>query len=327
MFVPRGSLVKSLAQSASLCLIFCIACASTSRAATYREAVYGTTVSQNITYGTGATNFGNSQIDLKLDVYRPVAGSVPLPAKSPALVVIHGGGFTGGDKSEFSDEAQIYTALGYVIVSINYRLLGHNAPLEPGVGEGVTPPPPGYDTLPLPQGYATLNAAVNDAAKAFKWLQDNAATYGVDPNRIGMGGFSAGGVISTLIGYGHPTDVRPKIIMDLAGGMYGLEHLAQPGDPPAFIVHGDEDDSVPFHNAINLAAELKAEGVYHELYVQKGRGHAIYPFDFYDGKTLIEHNIDFLATFLVPEPATWGMLATGIAGFAWGVARRRRCRN
>jgi para-nitrobenzyl esterase len=88
---------------------------------------YTVVVDQNITYSQGlrhqALNSASySIVDLKLDVYKPLGNT----KKCPAILLIHGGGFSGGDKSDFNivNLANHFTSRGWVAFSINYRLMG-----------------------------------------------------------------------------------------------------------------------------------------------------------------------------------------------------------
>jgi acetyl esterase/lipase len=96
----------------------------------------------------------------------------------PAIVVIHGGGWIEGDKSSFaSDEHGVpgniveFARLGFVAATINYRLAGE----------------------------ATYPAAIVDCQCAVRFLRAHADEYGIDPDRIGAYGNSAGGHLALLL--------------------------------------------------------------------------------------------------------------------------------
>jgi acetyl esterase/lipase len=97
----------------------------------------------------------------------------------PAIVVIHGGGWREGDKSSFASRKdgvpgniEDFAELGFVAVTINYRLSGE---------------------APFP-------AALEDCKCAVRWLRAHAAKYNIDPKRIGAYGNSAGGHLALLLG-------------------------------------------------------------------------------------------------------------------------------
>src|SRR5262245_30064586 len=91
--------------------------------------------------------------ELKLNLFLPRAGT----GTRPAVVFIHGGGWSGGNRSQFYRQAAyLASKRGYLGACIEYRLSGE----------------------------AKFPAAVEDAKCAVRWLRDNAKTYRVDPDRI-----------------------------------------------------------------------------------------------------------------------------------------------
>jgi acetyl esterase/lipase len=97
----------------------------------------------------------------------------------PAIVVIHGGGWIEGDKSSFTSRKhgvpgniEEFAELGFVAVTINYRLSGE---------------------APFP-------AALEDCKCAVRWLRAHAKDYNIDPQLIGAYGNSAGGHLALLLG-------------------------------------------------------------------------------------------------------------------------------
>lgn len=113
-------------------------------------------------------------VELKLDLAKPAASDGPVPA----LVFIHGGGWQEGDKSGFEQPIRQFAAAGYVAASVGYRLA------------------PKY---PWP-------AQIEDVKCAVRYLRANAAEYGIDPDKIGAIGHSAGGHLSLLLGLMNPED-------------------------------------------------------------------------------------------------------------------------
>jgi acetyl esterase len=99
----------------------------------------------------------------------------PLPAPeaaAPLLVYYHGGGWVIGDLDMYDDLCRlIATAAGCRVLSVDYRL----APEHP---------------FPQP---------LEDAVAAFEWAAANAASLGADPQRIGVGGDSAGGNMAAVV--------------------------------------------------------------------------------------------------------------------------------
>lgn len=197
----------------------------------------------------------------KLDLYLP-DGSARLDR--PAVVFIHGGGFTGGDKAEYrsaSVSADLCRA-GYVVVSCNYVL-------GPKSKEGV-----------WPQNIA-------DCRNAVRWLRAHAKELGVHPGRIAVAGGSAGGYLALMVGLsddrtGPGGDPSAKVSAKVAGiiDMYGVVNFSKHGkgdvqgvsaeaqqaylptyqadmrDPPVLILHGTADTTVDIAQSDELAAAL-----------------------------------------------------------------------
>ena len=230
----------------------------------------------------------------KLDVYLPA--SPPAGKLSPAVVWIHGGGWTGGTKNEARAKEICETLVnaGYVALNIDYKL-----------GDGAWP------------------ANLHDCKNAVRYLRTRAAEWRVDPDRIAVAGGSAGGHLALMVGYttgvpelepaapypGVSSAVRAVIdmygISDLrtrrevaAGGVVtdkirplgpvavfgpadnaAAYRLASPvthisrATPPTLILHGDKDATVDLRQSQDLAAALKRVGVPHELVVVPGAGH------------------------------------------------------
>jgi len=121
-------------------------------------------VDRDVTYGTA------DGIDLKMDVYYPefATGAVP------SLLYVHGGAWVQGDKREGAGATEIpeLRSRGYLVAAVNYRLA------------------PDYK----------FPAQIEDVKCAVRFLRANAAVYGIDPNRIGAWGGSAGGHLVALLG-------------------------------------------------------------------------------------------------------------------------------
>jgi acetyl esterase/lipase len=302
-------------------LLACIASANPALAATFLSPDFGTQVTPNILFGAGAVNNGSDTFDLLLDLYQPTFIGTPVPATSPAIVLIHGGSFVSGDKSDLSYLANIYASYGYRVASINYRLAGQAPPLEPGPGANAT------QFVPYPQAVPFINAAYQDAIKAMVWVRTNGAAYGVDTNRIAVGGYSAGAGTAVGEAYidetfvpGYPAAARPQAVLDFMGGAAGGESVLVPNPnyAPAFIVHGTADSTAPYEWDLNLSKKLTQIGVYNELHTIQSGGHSLNMNTFNllmpNGKTLLENNIIFLANHLVPEPSSFVLASLGLIG-------------
>lgn len=106
-----------------------------------------------------------------LDLYLPKTRAAD--ARLPVIVFIHGGGWVGGNKSAGRAALQEFVAGGnYAAVSVAYRLAGE----------------------------ARWPAQIHDAKAAIRWIRANAASLGLDSDRIGVIGTSAGGTLAVLLG-------------------------------------------------------------------------------------------------------------------------------
>jgi acetyl esterase/lipase len=107
---------------------------------------------------------------LKLDLYLPPAARAGQTV--PVVVIVHGGGWRSGFRSEFAPMAVRLAQRGYAAATIDYRLSGE----------------------------ALYPAAIHDARAAVRWVRSHAGQYHLDPGRIALAGGSAGGQIASLAG-------------------------------------------------------------------------------------------------------------------------------
>jgi acetyl esterase/lipase len=121
-------------------------------------------VENDVTYGMA------DGLALKMDIYYPEVANGAVPA----VIYVHGGAWIGGDKREGAGATEIPELIsrGYLVAAINYRLA------------------PQYK----------FPAQIEDVKCAVRFLRANAATYGIDPARIGAWGGSAGGHLVALLG-------------------------------------------------------------------------------------------------------------------------------
>jgi acetyl esterase/lipase len=122
--------------------------------------------------------YASPQVDgipqrLKLDMFMPEGNA----DKYPALVYIHGGLWMEGGRSSCPGKA--LAKGGYVVACIDYRLVGKEGECS-------------KDTI--------FPAAVQDVKSAVRWLRENARTYQIDADNIGLIGDSAGGHLAVLAG-------------------------------------------------------------------------------------------------------------------------------
>ncbi len=225
----------------------------------YRDAIFGAvTKVSDVVYGS-AVNVSGQTVTLLLDTYEPTGDTITL---RPAIVWVHGGSFSGGDKTspELVDEANTFAAKGYFNVSINYRL-------EPGGCSA------GSITVTCVQA---ITEAQQDAQTAVRFLRTSAATYGIDPTRIAIGGSSAGAITALNVGFASGEDPTSAVgaAVSLSGARIGPPVSA--GDAPSLLFHGTADTIVPYQWAVNTYNAAIAGGLDSFLTTFTGAGHVPY---------------------------------------------------
>jgi predicted esterase len=126
------------------------------------------------------------------------------------------------------------------------------------------------------QLWNTVFASAEDLSSAVRFVRANAGQFGVDPERIAIGGFSAGGLAAVNAAYGMGAPV--KAVVSLSGGIGGfdLRKTARSGMPPGLFVIGQNDLEGVQVGTRALLATLGAVGVRTESAWMPGSGH-FYP--------------------------------------------------
>lgn len=133
-----------------------------------QEKLHPIEVQKDLVYGKGG------DIDLKLDLAMPKDATGPCPA----IVCIHGGGWISGQRQHMTKTIEALAGRGFVATTISYRL----APATQFPGQ------------------------IEDCKAAIRWLRANAGKYHLNPDKIGVVGFSAGGHLACLLGTTGPKD-------------------------------------------------------------------------------------------------------------------------
>lgn len=253
------------------------------------------TVASNPVYGQAIDEFGQLET-LRLDVYQPSGDTL---SERPVVIFVHGGGFTGGSKTSPAavDYATRMAKRGYVSASINYRLREDGYP-------------------PEEQAQVVLDAQ-HDAQAAVRWFRANAAAYDIDADRISIAGYSAGAVAALFVAYnsadpgdsgnpGYPSTV--SAVISVAGNVF--DPLIDAGEPPAMLVHGTADSTVPYSGSTEVVARAAEVGITTELHPFPGEGHSIFD----DHMTEItQWSGEFLLNYVIGGAAVGGFtsFATG----------------
>lgn len=201
-------------------------------------------------------------VPLKLDAYLP-AVSAATPA--PALVLAHGGAFHRGSKEDdrgagpnttTAEYCRRFAALGWPSFSVQYRLAQTDP--EPSRQPVLTRPEQvpmsrvdvvraemGLPPIEASDMARFMEAAVDDVADAVRFVKTHHGDYGIDPARIVLGGFSAGGRCAAYAAYGKRVGVAgvisisaPLVPADAAA------YLASAGErplPPLLMISGERD--------------------------------------------------------------------------------------
>lgn len=203
-----------------------------------------------------------------LEVFRPGRPN------GAAVLVMPGGGYArlAIDK-EGAGAASWLTALGYTVFALNYRL----------PGDGWT---------------AGFDAPLQDAQRAMRMIRADAATWAIDPERVGVVGFSAGGHLAGTLMTRHdapvyePVDERDQTSARPAWSVLaypmtsvarwaptgsdaavGLDRAVRPGIGPVFLVHAADDAVVPVDRSVTLFQALRTADVPAEMHIYPTGGH------------------------------------------------------
>lgn len=277
-------MMKRASMAISLLAVFALALSAWSQQVTKNPAPLptppdGVVIEENVAF------LANGRTETA-DVYLPARRDRGV--RSPAVVIIHGGGFTGGDKAA-AREFNIGTTLalhGYVGMSINYALASK-------------------DKLTWPQN-------IQDCMTAVRWLRKNADRLRVDADHIGTIGGSAGGHLAALLAVAESKDkldpdgpyAEFSCRVQCAVPMYGaydfterneLVMIGKPREqapdlyraaspilylnsktPPMLLLCGTADSAATVAQSERFAAALKKVGVEHELILVENAPHSFH---------------------------------------------------
>lgn len=217
---------------------------STGQLTTYTDVIYSTRPNVDGSQYTSDINMpkelGGTVLNLKLDVGVPPNATAANP--QPLIILIHGGGFSGGGKEDYRQAALSYARAGYVAATINYRLTPNN--LNNAAAR-----------------FTAITNASDDAMNAIRYLKTNAALYHIDPTRIATIGNSAGGGISLINAIEFDTfrntvsdypGVSSQVAAAIATGATLIDRTGnfdpylsyQATDTPVLLFHANPTDSI-----------------------------------------------------------------------------------
>jgi acetyl esterase/lipase len=248
---------------------------------------------------------------LTMDIYQPEQSD----RIYPAVILVHGGGWSAGDKKDFADMGTGLARVGYAAFSVNYRLANSTGNKYP--------------------------AQLDDVQTAVRWIRAHSRKYDIDPNKLGALGASAGGHLVALLGtmdtrdnsdkalskyssrvtcvvdlFG-PTDFTPKnlgkynpAVKNILLNFFGktaeeAPKLYREASPvthidaktvPFLIFQGTSDPLVPASQSEVLYKDLKAKHIEAELVLFKGEGHGFTKKE--DIEIMIKKTLAFFAEHL-----------------------------
>lgn len=246
-------------------------------------------------WSAAAQNYPPTISDATVEVFKTVEG-VELNAwilfpddhsatdSRPAVVFFFGGGWVQGTPAHFERQARALRSRGVVAVLADYRVTNRH-----GTG---------------------ASSAVEDAKSAVRWLRSRAEELGVDPARIGAAGGSSGGHLAaataTLPGFDGPDEDRsvssepnalvlfnPVVMVAPVEGVWEIPsqlrermdaplldlspfHHVGADAPPTLIMHGIEDDLVPFSTVVAYCEHVTSLGSECQVIPYEGAGHGFF---------------------------------------------------
>jgi acetyl esterase/lipase len=233
----------------------------------------------------------------RADIYRPQGSKQG--ENLPGIILIHGGAWTVGDKSNDALHAKRLASLGFIVMVVNYRL----APKHP------------------------FPSQLDDCCLALEWFCDPLNTPDLDIQSIGGWGYSAGGHLVGLLATkpmakiprlkacvvgAAPCDLsqipeRSQMLTGLLGGPRSqfpdryrdaspVFHVS-PDDPPFFLFHGTKDLLVPPDSSRIMRDALEKNGVPYEYFEVQNKAHLMTFID----KEVTEKSFEFLKLHLHPK--------------------------
>ncbi|WP_347174194.1 alpha/beta hydrolase [Polaribacter uvawellassae] len=240
----------------------------------YNSQIFETiTISKDVRYGANVT-LGGATTGLSMDIYQPANDT---EINRPLIVLAHGGSYISGDKTDFTELATFLAKAGYVVASINYRLLD------------VTPTQLAFKQV-------VINS-VADMKAAVRYFTKDATinnVYKIDASKVFIGGYSAGAITALHYAYVHTnaelTTIGGSSFVDYVNSKGGIEgtsgnetfpstvkgvinisgalfnsNFINSNEPSLFSIHGTDDAIVPYlqGNVNNTGIIADGSGILH----------------------------------------------------------------
>ncbi len=226
------------------------------------DPTFNVDVQRDIAYGS-AVNVDGVDVTLTLDIYTPRGDP---STKRPVFVFAHGGFFAFGDKSEGAGWGNRLAQRGYVVVSINYRL-----------SSTLVVAPVDSD-----RELQEINDARDDMQTAVRWVRVNSTSLRIDPDRIAVGGTSAGAVtaLGVAVNNDDPEVAQYPGVSSAVCTAVSYAGANDPvavdyGDAGAIFHHGSLDTIVPYDLAVQTRDAMIAAGLPVQWNEYTGDGHSL----------------------------------------------------
>jgi len=268
----------------------------------YKEVLFDEISVETLTY---ATKEGE---DLNLDIYLPQADA---EEERATIIFVHGGGFSAGqrDGNNIKEFCKTMASYGYVAASISYRLTRKGTPEAFGCN------------CPTDEKMKTFAAAIEDVQDATFFLIENRQQFGINPQKIILGGSSAGAETVLQTAYQPPycygLDSGPVSfagVISIAGAIPDTSIIYDESAVPSMFIHGTDDNLVPYgtaphhfcdknspgymilHGAHTIAQKLDKLDVPYWLYTICGADHGVTSQPITDFENEI---VEFCNTFVI----------------------------
>ncbi len=221
---------------------------------------------EDLRYGT-APDVAGRPVALLLDLFLPPPAADP--SGRPTVILVHGGGFAAGSRTQHADDAMAWARRGFVVATIDYRI-------DPDAGASVS------------AHRAASYAATDDGMEAVRWLRARAGSLGIDPDRIAALGASAGGEIALGMALledptpdGPLEDVPPEVAAAFSTGAYLTPVLGAASldadDAPVLLHHFETDTASgrPWTYAAATCEAVRSAGGTCDLAISTGTDHTV----------------------------------------------------